>query len=65
MIQALSKSYTYRSQLSKVTSHAIRPVRTQTQVKLGSDKTWICKDYNTGACVKGASHVSNGILYSH
>ena len=65
MIQALRESYTYTSQSVKATSQAIRPVRTQTQVKLGSDKTRICKNYNMGACVKGASHVSSGILHSH
>ena len=65
MIQPLRESYTYRSQSVKVASHAIRPVRTQTQVKLGSDKAKICKNYNTGACVKGASRVGNGIFYSH
>ena len=63
MIQALRESYTYRSQ--SVASHATRPVRTQSQVKGGSGKVRICKNYNTGACVRGASHVSNGIQYNH
>ena len=63
MIQALRESYTYRSQ--SVASHATRPVRIQTQAKMGSGKVRICKNYNTGACLKGASHVSNGIQYNH
>ena len=50
MIQALRESYTYRSQ--SVASQATRPVCTQTQVKVGGGKVRICKNYNTGACVK-------------
>ena len=63
MIQALRESYTYISQ--SVASHATRPVRTQSQVKEGGGKVRICKNYNMGACVRGASHVSNGIQYNH
>ena len=63
MIQALRESYTYRSQ--SVAPHATKPVRIQAQTKMGSDRVRICRNYNTGACLRGASHVSNGIQYNH
>lgn len=65
MIQALRESYTLRSQSVRASTHSVPSVQTQAKIKPGNDRTRICKNYNTGACTREGSHVSNGIKYTH
>ena len=65
MIQALRESCTLRSQSVKASTNSVQPGQTQPKNKAGTERTRICRNYNTGECTREASHVSNAILYNH
>lgn len=48
MIQALSKSNTYRSHPGRVITHAVQPLQIHQTNKLGNDWTKIYSNYNIG-----------------
>lgn len=65
VIQALRDSYTYRSQTVEVRTYTAQSIKTQPSAKPGNDHAGLSRNYNIGACTRGDSHISNGIMYNH
>ena len=63
--QALRESYTLRSQSVKASTSSVQSGQTQPKNKPGTERSRICRNYNTGAWTRAASHVSKGIMYNH